>query len=498
MTAKPYFTPLGFGIDKLLLWGVFVLLFTLIPVSRAAADLLFGTIGSDLVTVDQTTGDATLVGPTGIAGFSALTSDPNTGTLYGVTGGDPTLVTIDRCTGQGTAVGLINLISPPRDVTLAEGIAFNPVDGLLYGTVHDPLISRAFASDILVTIDPATGDATEITRIISPIFESEADGMVFIDGTLYAVDCAPCFLQTIDLNTGVASPIGFSGPGGSRSGSFNGAGDLAFNPSTGTLFESDFFTRRLLTIDPTSGEGTVVGPTHTDAEFGGGRLTPLAVAPPAVAPNQPPVANAGPDQTEECTSATGTPVMLDGSGSSDPDVGDTLSFEWKDSTGSVVGTTAVVNLTLPLGTHTFTLTVDDGQGETDSDTVVVTVEDTTPPNISAALVPVGEGDEVGDDDEGRFRISFSANDVCDQSPSVTAVLAVAGVPDIPVTDGQIIEFEFDDEDTEVDVEDGILEIEAPALTLQVTATDASGNTAVATAQPPGLSPDNDVPGDLDD
>ena len=37
MTAKPYFVPLGFDIDKLLLWGVFVLLCTLMPVSHVAA-----------------------------------------------------------------------------------------------------------------------------------------------------------------------------------------------------------------------------------------------------------------------------------------------------------------------------------------------------------------------------------------------------------------------------------------------------------------------------
>ena len=37
MTANPYFTPFGLGIDKLFLRGVLVLLFTLIPVSHVAA-----------------------------------------------------------------------------------------------------------------------------------------------------------------------------------------------------------------------------------------------------------------------------------------------------------------------------------------------------------------------------------------------------------------------------------------------------------------------------
>ena len=36
--------------------------------------------------------------------------------------------------------------------------------------------------------------------------------------------------------------------------------------------------------------------------------------------NEPPVADAGPDQTLECSSPGGTPAMLDGTGSSDPDL----------------------------------------------------------------------------------------------------------------------------------------------------------------------------------
>ena len=99
-------------------------------------------------------------------------------------------------------------------------------------------------------------------------------------------------------------------------------------------------------------------------------------------PNRPPIAEAGPDQTAECNNPAGTPVTLSGSGS-DPD-GDTLSFLWKNAAGNVVGNTAAVNLTLPLGSQTFTLTVDDGKGGTASDTVAVTVRDTTPPVLTLA------------------------------------------------------------------------------------------------------------------
>jgi hypothetical protein len=95
--------------------------------------------------------------------------------------------------------------------------------------------------------------------------------------------------------------------------------------------------------------------------------------------NQPPVANAGADQVVEATSAAGASVTLDGSGSSDPD-GDTLTYTWTSPFGTASGVSPMV--TVPLGTNTITLSVDDGHGLTASATTNVTVHDTTPPLLS--------------------------------------------------------------------------------------------------------------------
>ncbi|NHJ20927.1 MAG: hypothetical protein EAX91_08300 [Candidatus Lokiarchaeota archaeon] len=95
--------------------------------------------------------------------------------------------------------------------------------------------------------------------------------------------------------------------------------------------------------------------------------------------NQPPIADAGPDQTLEQTSHAGTEVYLDGSGSSDPD-GDELTYTWNWAGGSTTGMTPAPVI-FPLGTTTVTLTVSDGI-YTDSDTVDITIIDTTPPEIS--------------------------------------------------------------------------------------------------------------------
>jgi len=97
--------------------------------------------------------------------------------------------------------------------------------------------------------------------------------------------------------------------------------------------------------------------------------------------NTSPVADAGPDQAIECSGPDGTPVTLDGSGSSDPE-GDELTYTWTWDGGSAEGMNPMV--TLPYGTTTVTLTVSDGEYE-DTNEVDISIADTTPPSTSAVL-----------------------------------------------------------------------------------------------------------------
>jgi len=106
------------------------------------------------------------------------------------------------------------------------------------------------------------------------------------------------------------------------------------------------------------------------ADTGNDRVQKLGTA---VAP---PVANAGPDQTVECTGAT-TSVTLDGTGSTG---GGTLTYTWKEGT-TVLGTGATLVVSLPTGSHTITLTVSSSGGSSD-DTVVINVVDTQAPTIT--------------------------------------------------------------------------------------------------------------------
>ncbi len=97
--------------------------------------------------------------------------------------------------------------------------------------------------------------------------------------------------------------------------------------------------------------------------------------------NDPPTAEAGPDQTFDCILPTGILVTVDGSASSDPE-NDKLRFSWSLN-GTPFGSTAVASITLLPGSYSLQLTVDDGRGGTDVDNVLITLNpDITPPVIT--------------------------------------------------------------------------------------------------------------------
>ena len=115
--------------------------------------------------------------------------------------------------------------------------------------------------------------------------------------------------------------------------------------------------------------------------------------------NNPPTAAAGPDDF----TAHNATYQLDGTQSSDPE-NDTLSFSWAQigGTNALVlsnSTTATPSFTAP-GTDdvlVFQLTVDDGQGNNDSDTVTITVNATGTPGGGGGGGGSSSGGGGGDD-----------------------------------------------------------------------------------------------------
>jgi hypothetical protein len=203
--------------------------------------------------------------------------------------------------------------------------------------------------------------------------------------------------------------------------------------------------------------------------------------------NQPPVANAGPDQMVDCTGHSCALVTLDGTKSSDPD-GDALSFVWTDESKNLVGTSAVAQFTVPMGAHTFTLTVTDAGGLTSTAVTHVTVRDTKPPTLQVSLSPKVIGPR-----EGKLVLvnaTINVSDVCDANPSVKLVSITSNDPadrgqrkvnDVQAFGGGPVPFG-------TDVRSFLLRAERSeggkglVYTITYSATDASGNTTTATAQ----------------
>ena len=254
--------------------------------------------------------------------------------------------------------------------------------------------------------------------------------------------------------------------------------------------------------------------------------------------NRPPTADAGPDQIIEWATS-GTSVTLDGSGSTDPD-GDSLTFTWTGPFAEGGGTATGISptVTLPsLGSFDITLIVNDGTVDSDPDTVTITLEDTTSPEPTAALIPAAppcnnhdDGCEDDDDDNdggSLFQVEYSCIDTCDTNPQVAGVIKTPSLdglevklktkskvklefdledgeveiqaPDpgallsqlqefggLLVDSGQLVEVEFQDDEDEEEQRfkfdrDGVLKIEASSVMLAVICEDSSGNQATATA-----------------
>jgi hypothetical protein len=88
--------------------------------------------------------------------------------------------------------------------------------------------------------------------------------------------------------------------------------------------------------------------------------------------NQPPVADAGPDQTVTDANGNGSEVVtLDGNGTFDSD-GSIAWAEWSEG-GAIIGNGRNPSVTLPVGAHTIVLRVADDQGANGTDTVLITV-----------------------------------------------------------------------------------------------------------------------------
>ena len=135
-------------------------------IAFAATGALYGA-NSSLYSIDATSGAPTLIGATGLTNFAGLAFDPATNALYGLElAGSPSsrLVTIDLSTGAATVVGTLS----PNQGTIGD-IAFDPA-GTLIGT------ASGSAGNLLFDIDKTTAAVTNVRTITGG---SDPQGLAF-------------------------------------------------------------------------------------------------------------------------------------------------------------------------------------------------------------------------------------------------------------------------------------------------------------------------------
>jgi hypothetical protein len=212
--------------------------------------------------------------------------------------------------------------------------------------------------------------------------------------------------------------------------------------------------------------------------------------------NYPPVANAGPDRTIECSSPTNSPLLLDGRASVDSDTGDSIShYQWFEIEEEVavgvesdgpkpLGVGATLTLNEPIGEHEYRLHVYDNKRGSHSDEVKYTVVDTTPPQLIFTQTPTCLWPP--NHTFARFtlgnELKFTTNDTCDSNVKTRIVDVKSNEPMNATGDGNTaVDVAFGPTTACVRSEragNGI----GRSYTITVEAKDASGNTSLHSVQ----------------
>jgi len=171
-------------------------------------------------------------------------------------------------------------------------------------------------------------------------------------------------------------------------------------------------------------------------------------------------------QVQECSVHGGTPITMTATVTVPP--GDTLaSVNWTID-GNPAGSGSQISPLVPVGAHTVRVQALTTSGQSAVTTANVTVQDTVAPTVTAAFVDQATGQVVSQVSKNtKVIVKAKAVDVCDPAP---AIIPMAG---LPVHDGDRIKARIDQQRLVID--------DVAQLTLSVTATDASGNSAIGQA-----------------
>ena len=192
--------------------------------------------------VSSSTGAAAALGSTGLPSNNCMASTPS-GTIYSIANWGATLVDINPTTGNPNSTSPTGLVD-------IRGLAYDPASGLLYAIENVVLMSTS-TIDELWTLDPNT----LAINFIGQTGRTGIQGLALHQGVLYAYDCCVngIGLVTIDPATGVATDVNPNvGPGTANQ-------FLTSDGNTLYLGRSE-----LLIVDPITAAETLVGPTGVD------------------------------------------------------------------------------------------------------------------------------------------------------------------------------------------------------------------------------------------
>lgn len=191
----------------------------------------------------------------------------------------------------------------------------------------------------------------------------------------------------------------------------------------------------------------------------------------------PPFVDAGEDVTVEQESPAGTQVTLNGYAIDDADT--ELDYVWSENE-TVLGNETELIHTFSPGIHVLMLNATDDSGNTGTDTVTVTVVDTTPPEVTVSVSP----DSLWPPNHKYVQVeaTVTAQDAGDPSPTITFILVTSSEPDNGKGDGNtVIDIVIIDDYTFEFRAERSGNGEGRVYTITYQATDASGNSAQASA-----------------
>ncbi len=241
-----------------------------------AADehVLYGGIGDHLVALDQNNGMATDLGPvSGIPSGSyirTLAPSPD-GNLFATidpaSGYYPSLAKIDPAKLEATIIGQI-ADATNRKAVFLEGLYYNAMERQLYGSVS---FAGGSASTDLVTLNPSNAVATVVcsgTYDMDSIAFDDDGSLIGFDVFYAGGGSYNTTVNYLDRSTCAADP-GFW---------FTSAAvnSPALDRQTGRWYFSAYDARRLDRGAIAESGLSVVGTTHSSADFGGAKLLAMA------------------------------------------------------------------------------------------------------------------------------------------------------------------------------------------------------------------------------